>query len=124
MDTPPLIFVVDDDELIHKLIRSILNKLSLHNINHLYSGEECISHLHKSPDLILLDFEMRGINGLETLDKIKSNNPGVPVYMISGQKEFNTAIKAIQKGAEDYFTKDCNLSKNLEKVISSSKLSA
>ncbi|MFW6020205.1 MAG: response regulator [Bacteroidales bacterium] len=123
MPVNPKIFVVDDDEFIHKLIQSILSRFSFTDINHYYSGEECIDCLHKSPDIILLDIEMKGINGLETLDMIKTNYPKVPVYMISSQTEINTAINALKKGAEDFFSKDSNLSKNIEKIFSSSKLS-
>ena len=120
----PLIFIVDDDEFIHKLIRSLLERFSLFYINHYYSGEECIKGINKSPDVVLLDYEMDGINGLETLEKIKNNNPDIPVYLISSQKETTLAAKAIKKGAKDYFTKDNSLSGNLKKVFSSPELYA
>lgn len=118
MDINPLIFVVDDDRFSHAMLRSILKKISLTNIEDFYSGEECINHIRKKPDYILLDFEMEGINGLETLKFIKSHSPNTRVIMISGQEQINVAVKAMKSGVDEYFVKDSELLTNVHQYFS------
>jgi DNA-binding NtrC family response regulator len=58
-----------------------------------------------NPDLILLDLTMPGIDGMETLRRIRIRNPEVPVVMITGDYSIESAVKAIQAGATDYVCK-------------------
>lgn len=117
MEINPLIFVVDDDKFAHHLLKAILKKFSFRNIEHFFSGEDCLENIEKSPDIILLDFEMDGINGLETLKQIKNRFPDTKVLMISGQQNINVAVKAIKSGAEDYFIKDSTLPLKLKEYF-------
>ena len=59
----------------------------------------------ESPDLVLLDIWMPGIDGLETLEEIKKENPAIQVIMITGHGTIETAIKAIKLGAFDFIPK-------------------
>lgn len=117
MEINPLIFVVDDDKFAHHLLNSILRKFSFRNVEHFFSGEDCLENIEKAPDIILLDFEMDGINGLETLNRIKKHFPDIKVLMISGQENINVAVKAIKSGAEDYFIKDSTLPLKLKEFF-------
>ena len=58
-----------------------------------------------NPDLILLDLTMPGIDGMETLRRIRLRDPEVPVVMITGDYSIESAVKAIQAGATDYVCK-------------------
>ncbi len=121
MDLDPLIFVVDDDKFMHHLLNAILFNLSLNNVENFYSGEECLNHINKQPDYILLDFEMTGLNGIETLTHIKKTLPDAKVIMISGQNKLHIASNAVKTGAENYFPKDQSLAGNLKKYFSDTK---
>jgi len=57
------------------------------------------------PQLVLLDIEMPGMNGIDTLKKIKTIDPDVPVIMVTGVTDEETAKSAIDYGAYDYVTK-------------------
>ena len=70
------------------------------------SGEEALSTLEtKRPDLILLDIIMPGMDGMETLKKIKEKNRKQQVVMITATKTVKTAVEAMKLGAFDYLTK-------------------
>ncbi|NIW00404.1 response regulator, partial [Candidatus Saccharibacteria bacterium] len=70
------------------------------------NGAEAISALNKiSPSLIFLDMAMPGLGGLEVLEKINKANPDLPVVIITGYGNMQTAIRAMQLGAYDYLTK-------------------
>ncbi|MFW6226939.1 MAG: response regulator transcription factor [Bacteroidota bacterium] len=118
MNLEPLIFVVDDDKFMHQLLNAILFSLSLKNVENYYSGEECLNHINKQPDYILLDFEMNGLDGIETLKHIKKSLPNAKVIMISGQNRLQIASNALKTGAESYFQKDRSLASNLKKYFS------
>ncbi|NUO78594.1 sigma-54-dependent Fis family transcriptional regulator [candidate division KSB1 bacterium] len=82
------------------------------------SGEEALRLLSQTaPDLVLLDLKLgRGIDGLETLKRIKRSNPEVPVIMVTAHASFETAVQAGGLGAAHYFSKAPNL-KELRFVI-------
>lgn len=115
----PLIYIVDDDTFAHHFLKSILKNFSLNNICHFFSGEECLECIHEKPDFVLLDFEMNGINGLKTMNRIKTNYPQTHVLLISGQEKIYIAAKAIKAGADNYFVKDANLAQNIYQYFQS-----
>lgn len=92
------ILIVDDSEYLVELFTKMLQRSGYQTI-FAYSGEECLSVLEKTrPDLILLDIMMEGIDGWETLIKIKEN-PGtgdIPVMM-------ETAKQLTPEEAENYY---------------------
>lgn len=82
------------------------------------SGEEGLRLLPQiSPDLVLLDLKLgRGINGLETLQRIKRLDPDIPVIMVTAHASYETAVQAGRLGATHYFSKSPNL-KELRFVV-------
>ena len=88
------------------------------------TGELCIKNLSHKPDLIILDYHLDGIdkhamNGIQTLDKIKAINPGIPVVMLSSQDKIEVAINCMHHKAFDYIVKSETAFLRLQKVISS-----
>lgn len=101
------ICVVDDEAATR---RSIIRKLG--EVDHsctifnLGYGEAALQELYKiKPDVVLLDIQMPGMNGLELLEKIKQSHPWIQVIMLSGFEEFSYARRALQLGAYDYLLK-------------------
>lgn len=117
------LFLVDDDAV-------FLKSLELQFLNHadfeietFPTGELCIRNLDKKPDVIVLDFHLDGIvktaiNGMQTLDKIKEINAGIPVIMLSSQDKIEVAISCMHHKAFDYVVKSETAFVRLQKVIS------
>lgn len=102
----PLIFIVDDDPLYHEVYSYNLKRENYQNIMYFKSGEECLEKLELNPDIIILDYEMKGINGLQTLQKIKEYNPDIKVIMCSGQDDLEIAVNSVKFGAINYIRKN------------------
>lgn len=99
------IFLVDDDIFSLSLYKQFLNKLGYTEISTFTSGEDCLEELQEQPDIIFLDYNMEGLNGLEVLKKVKEHDPSIMVYLISGKEDPETATNAKQFGAVDYIVK-------------------
>jgi DNA-binding NtrC family response regulator len=86
------------------------------------TGELCLEHLSRDPDVIILDYHLDGINknamnGIETLDKIKAYNPDIPVVMLSSQDKIDVAISCMHHRAFDYVVKSETAFLRLQKNI-------
>jgi DNA-binding NtrC family response regulator len=78
------------------------------------SGEECLEMLrHKSPDVVLLDIWLPGIDGLETLEKLVEPEDHPEVIMISGHGNIETAVRATKLGAFDFLEKPLSIERTL-----------
>lgn len=81
------------------------------------SGKEALEIVRKErPRVVLLDINMRGMDGLETLKKIKEIDKSVIVIMVTGMKDDATMREAFASGADDYITKPLSL-EYLDKVV-------
>ncbi|HWF12596.1 MAG TPA: sigma-54 dependent transcriptional regulator [Candidatus Acidoferrales bacterium] len=107
------ILIVDDEQGIREVLSSILTEEGYEPVA-VPSGEECLSLLEKrSIDLVLLDVWLEGIDGLETLERMRKNGVDAMVVMISGHASIETAVRATKLGAFDFIEKPLSL----EKVI-------
>jgi DNA-binding NtrC family response regulator len=98
------ILVVDDELATRESLRMILKRN--YDLLLAASGEEALGMLEtRQPDLILLDIIMPGIDGMETLKRIKEKNRKQQVVMITATKTVKTAVEAMKLGAFDYLTK-------------------
>jgi two-component system OmpR family response regulator len=117
------IFLVDDDALYLKSLQiDFLNHADF-DIQTFATGELCLEHIKQNPDVIILDYQLDGIepnamNGLETLDKIKVINPDIPVVMLSSQDKIDIAISCMHHRAFDYVVKSETAFTRLQKIIS------
>lgn len=81
------------------------------------SGEEAVAKAEgEGFDLIILDLAMPGIDGLETLKRIKSKQPDVEIIMLTGQGSIRTSIEAMKLGAEDFLQKPVDISELMDKI--------
>ena len=103
-DTSLNILALDDDPIIRNLLKSMLkDKSSLHVAE---KPSKAFAILKKEPiDILISDFMLPEMNGLEVLKKVKEDYPEVEVIMISSEGDMNTVIGALRQGAVDYFRK-------------------
>ncbi len=101
-----LIFVVEDNRVYNKLISSYLKTNKFENVMSFYSGEDTINNLYRNPDIIIQDFLLDGMNGIEVLKKAKEQNPNIEFIFLSGQDNIDVAINTMKYGAYDYIVKD------------------
>jgi len=71
-----------------------------------YSGEDAINNLYRNPDIIIQDFLLDGMNGIDVLKKAKEQNPNIEFIFLSGQDNIDVAINTMKYGAYDYIVKD------------------
>jgi two-component system, OmpR family, response regulator len=116
------IFLVDDDALFLKSLEIDFLERADFSIETYATGELCIDSLSHKPDVIVLDYFLDGVdktamNGIETLDKIKSFNPDIPVVMLSSQDKIDVAIDCMHHKAFDYVVKSETAFLRLQKII-------
>jgi len=100
------ILVVDDDKNICKMIEINLRKEREYDIEVANSGEACLKVIREHvPDLIMLDIQMPGIDGIETLKRIRDEEPRIPVVMMSAHGTIEKAVQSMKLGAYDFITK-------------------
>jgi two-component system response regulator AtoC len=103
------ILVVDDEHLIRWSLEQNLKKQG-YGVVTAASGEDALRLIREeSPELVLLDIQLPGINGLEVLEKIKEMDEEVIVIMVTALGVLETAVKAMRMGAHDYINKPFNL---------------
>jgi DNA-binding NtrC family response regulator len=101
-----LIFVVEDNRVYNKLICSYLKTNNFTNVMPFYSGEDAINNLYRNPDIIIQDFLLDGMNGIDVLKKAKEQNNDIEFIFLSGQDNIDVAINTMKYGAYDYIVKD------------------
>lgn len=102
----PLIFVVEDNQMYNKLVVSYLKTNKLTNVESYLSGEDALQNMHKNPDIVIQDYLLEGMTGIEVLIKAKKTNPNVEFIFLSGQDSIDIAINSMKYGAYDYIVKD------------------
>lgn len=116
------LFLVDDDAV---FLKSLEIQFSNHNdfdIETFATGELCLANIAEKPDVVILDFNLDGIektaiNGIETLDKIKEFDSKIPVIMLSSQDKIDIAVSCMHHKAFDYVVKSETAFMRLQKAI-------
>ncbi|HBS86027.1 MAG: histidine kinase [Bacteroidetes bacterium GWF2_38_335] len=117
------LFLVDDDVVFLKMLEIEFLRNADFEIETFATGELCISKLSHNPDIIILDYLLDGVeknamNGIATLDLIKSYNPDLPVIMLSAQDKIEVAVDCMHHKAFDYVVKSETAFIRLKKIIS------
>lgn len=121
------LFLVDDDALFLKSLEIEFKgdkdfTDADYSVETYATGELCLENLSHNPDVIILDYQLDGIdkkamNGLETLTKIKGFNKDIPVVMLSSQDKIEVAINCMHHKAFDYVVKSETAFVRLQKII-------
>jgi len=110
------ILIVDDDRPIRSTLKEIL-EFEKFKVEDAEDGQMAISKVEKNDyDLILCDIKMPKMDGIEVLQKIQELKPHIPVVMISGHGDIETAVGAIKLGAFDFIAKPLDLNRLLVTV--------
>ncbi|MBM3490756.1 MAG: sigma-54-dependent Fis family transcriptional regulator [Alphaproteobacteria bacterium] len=101
------VLIVDDEADIRELIAAILEDEGYSTRLAAHGDQAVVELAGRRPSLVILDIWLQGsrLDGLEVLDHIKREHPDVPVLMISGHGNIETAVAAIKRGAYDYLEK-------------------
>lgn len=120
------ILIVDDDQIIRKLLRRVLERSSF-IIDEAESGELAIKCIEANkPDLILLDVVMDGIDGFITCRKAKEMEgmSEVPVVFVTGRSDTGSIVEGLDAGGSDYITKPINRHEALARIRNHLKMRA
>ncbi len=123
------VLIADDDPSIRQTIEVIVRSAGMHAMT-ASSGEEALELCNRqSVDIVLLDVQLPGMNGLQVLAQLHERQPDIGVIMVSVVKEISVAVEAIKLGALDYLIKDFSpselstrLTKSLEQLRAAREL--
>lgn len=107
------ILIIDDERAIRNVLKDILNNEGYTTAEASDGGAGLTQFSAGNFDLVLCDIKMPKIDGIEFLQKAKEINPDVPVIMISGHGNIETAVDAVKKGAFDFISKPPDLNRLL-----------
>ncbi len=114
---PTNVLIIDDEE---DFLQAINERLALRDmaVRTALDGADGLRELerHPSTDVVLLDIQMPGMNGIETLRRIKASHPGVEVILLTGHATVETAIEGMKLGAFDYLLKPFEMETLLRKL--------
>ena len=114
------ILVVDDDAISRKILAQLLASAG-HDSRECEDGAKALQLIHaKPPSLLLLDFDMPGLNGAEVLRRLRSDaDPAVaqiPAIMLTGHGSEESEVSCLQAGADDFVTKPINAAVLLARI--------
>jgi DNA-binding NtrC family response regulator len=111
------VLLVDDEIPFVEALTKRLSKRKL-DITPAYDGTQALEKLEQSRTLevVILDVKMPGIDGIETLRRIKTAHPMIEVIMLTGHATVESAIEGMKLGAFDYLMKPCDIDELVAKV--------
>ncbi|WP_022662991.1 response regulator [Paucidesulfovibrio longus] len=111
------VLLVDDEKAFVEAMTRRLTKRDV-DVRAAFSGQECLDALAAAPDVevVVLDVKMPGIDGVDTLKRIKAEYPLVEVIMLTGHATVETAIDGMKLGAFDYLMKPSDMDVLMEKI--------
>lgn len=100
------------------MIKTMSSAGKNYNVDHADTGTKALERIRSNHyDIILLDYNLPGMNGLDILKNIKNQKIETPVMMFTGADDRETAVSAMKLGAEDYLIKTLDLYKKLPEII-------
>jgi putative two-component system response regulator len=112
------ILIVDDDRMSRLLLNTILSRMS-YRVSEAFDGNHCLDKaVSFSPDLILMDVGMPGMDGLDVTRQLKNNDEtkNIPIMVVSGHDQSQDRVRAVEAGADDF------LSKPVEQIVLKAKV--
>ena len=110
------VLLVDDEEQFLEVLSQRLEARGL-KVNAVTSGEDALKQVEdRNFDAIVIDLAMPGIDGIETLKRIKEKRPDLEIIMLTGHATVKSGIEAMKLGADDFLEKPVDLNVLLEKI--------
>jgi len=110
------VLLVDDEEEFCNMLSERLETRGM-KVNAVLSGEDAVKRVEdQNFDAIILDLAMPGIDGIETLRRIKEKRPDLEILMLTGHGTVKSGIEAMKLGAEDFLEKPVDMKVLLEKI--------
>ena len=107
------ILIVDDDRSIRRTLKDIL-EFEKYEVHEAEDGLTCLVKVKQDKyDIIILDIKMPKMDGMDAIDRLQEICPDIPVIMISGHGDIDTAVEAVKKGAFDFLSKPPDLNRLL-----------
>jgi PAS domain S-box-containing protein len=118
VETLKVVIIEDEEAHFNLMKRAIAREFSSASVVHFQDATTCLKRLDQiNPTVIITDYLMPGMNGIEFLEVLNQQNIGAPVIMITGQGDENIAVRAIKSGAKDYLVKSGEFFTLLPSVI-------
>lgn len=112
------VFVVEDNPAYSFMLSSTLEHEFSFNILTFDSGEACLLNLEKNrPLIVILDYNLKNMNGANVLNYIKRNYPEIYVIVLSNQPQIRTAVEIMKRGAFEYIQKSRTSFEELRNTI-------
>ncbi len=119
-----VVLVIDDEKNIRESLKGVLEDEG-YKVLLAESGRRAIDELSKNHvDVVLLDILLPDIDGIDLLRRIKSEDPGIPVVVMSGHGTIETAVKAIKLGAHNFLEKPLSIDELLISVENALRMEA
>ena len=107
------ILIVDDDRSIRRTLKDIL-EFEKYDVEEAEDGLTCSVKVKQDKfDVIIMDIKMPKMDGMDAIDRLQDLYPDIPVIMISGHGDIDTAVEAVKKGAFDFLSKPPDLNRLL-----------
>jgi DNA-binding NtrC family response regulator len=110
------LLLVDDEERFLETTKKLLDKRDVETITATNGFDGLKMMEERLIDVVILDVKMPGLDGVETLRKIKQRHPLVEVIMLTGHASVESAVEGLKLGAFDYVMKPCAIEDILAKV--------
>ncbi len=114
----PVSFLLVDDE--QDFIEVIARRLRQrgYEVECVFSGQAALNRLEKGGiiDVVVLDVQMPGLDGIQTVKQIRQRHPLIEVIMLTGHASVQTAVEAVKQGALDYLEKPCDIDNLIAKA--------
>lgn len=114
-----LAFIVEDNEMYSIMLDYALSNDNSVQYMFFKTGEECLKNLNLNPMLIILDYWLPGMNGLETFKKIKKYNSKIPVVILTHDHNLDIATTLLNEGVKGYFNKEKESVLQIKEIINS-----
>ena len=109
----PKILIVDDERAIRRTLRDIL-EMEKYEVDEAEDGLSSLVKIKQDKfDVVILDIKMPKMDGMDVMDRLSEVAPDLPVIMISGHGDIDTAVEAVKKGAFDFISKPPDLNRLL-----------
>ncbi|MDA3854377.1 MAG: response regulator [Bacteroidales bacterium] len=118
------VFIVEDDPFFASILQSNLKTQEDLETTVYSTGEEMVEALSLNPDIVLLDYNLEEMNGLDVLKEIRSFSSDIAVIFISGQAKTDVAVNSLKYGAIHYIVKNDKSITNLYAILDEIKASS